>query len=1550
MNRGELLAALKNADAAASAGDQEAAADARKLASMLKTMPAEQAPAPKPAPAMALDPLHMVKPEARAQVQAIQPKRNLPMSPLGPGNEKFAPPSPGPQGDPLAPLNPQAAAANVDAQQRARGLVPYTNASTGETYWRPDPAKQVADANAQFKAREVAKATGAKAQAELDAYRNSRPEFVNQLSDAIRGGFAATENAAFDNVDRLLFKIDPNKELSRGISQNITPAAEKIGQTIGNIIEGPSGRFGGMAGPAIGSMTGGLSELGATMARDPQDASTQIVDALEPTHQLARGSNMTGDALSAAIAGDMGTAGSKFAQAAPDLAAGVVGVLPFGSVTTTALRKAATAPARETAEQLARIPAMPATGPVPMLPPRRVAGTAAAGGPPPAGPTAPPSAVPARSRAEQRADDIFIRKLEADGLTVEDLRKIQARLARRGDSGVYETSGEIAALTDKSSGANLRGLQMAGGAAPGPLQEALVGIVNENTKKLPNRLSRGATRATGQNADNAVATLDELETRLRTEASPAYDTAYATPVNPQVFANEILPVLNTPSGQKALQAARNNLASISADLQGRAARGASERATMEAKRAEAAVKSIDDFMASLAPQTEAAADLATPKPIAIPTTMALDYTKRAFDDVIADAGFGSDTARIVGGTKRNFADSVSQATDGQYGNALGVFEDVKRLEDAFDTGLKALSQPTWELERAMSKGRAGSPWTAGEVEALAMGVARNIEDLIEANNQSALTKLLKDKALKNMATALGSQKAADMFEETIRRLGANREWGRRVAGGSDTAMRQAAIRDAGMEGEDAVTRVLDRIETSGNQFSLPGLVNDVAVKPVAKVAKDFYRQMRYPGVYDEEVNRALIPLVGTPMTKGNLDEVIRRVEQRLAEKGRRPAAATPAALPAPARGGRGNPPGTTSSAAPAVTGAVAGGIVGGLAPADSEDEQFINAMFGAGIGGLGVGGAAKLMDKGGKPLPPRGAGGKAQTAWKRDPATVGLGTQDYLAYINAKYPPATPNQTPPYFIAANTLKRAGGDRQAAAAELADYAASLRKNNAKPEVIENADRATKAVADVDPMFFNDDAFNARMRSEITAGGEAAVAPARGAADALPGERRPRSGPPGVKPPPVRNGVTNMVAGGVTGSAIGTFGAGEADAQTTETAQKIADNKAQLEDMLGQIAGFENDLKIFSTGTNKEIQAQLDREGFDLGPTGIDGDIGTNTTAAIRGRKTEINQNLTAARNRLKELEAQAQELKEQAAFEKTRPTDDQQAFRDYAPLLGGVVGALAGKGARLGGSAYSKVSAKKTIKELDKLLNNAPILPPKTPAQRAAVKAEIDRRASSLNEFWRKGGSDKPRGVKQRLGMEPTKGVPFESKGGGEWKPRAPRRVMSPSDLFPDRFIGRNVGPTDVLLGGAGATEAYLADQNAQRVKVKLDEAYKVAKDDPTEKNLARVQELEDQYAQSKAWAMLGTGLAVGTGIGVFTSKYASKRGNVQMAEEELAILRRAIADLNKPAATSTRAVKQAPAPIPLPPAPQALLPAPASPPIQPLPPLRPRRTQKPPKP
>lgn len=811
----------------------------------------------------------------------------------------------------------------------------------------------------------------------------------NPVVDLIRAG----DKALMDAGGRLAFKLDPKGQVPQFISENVTPAAQKLAGAYGAKLP-----YGEVMAPLAEGIGGGLSEFAATTARNPVQGATEATDLFEPTHMIARGANNLTEAGQQAMGGDFDAARQSYMEATPDILFGTMGVLPAGSAIVNGVAREVAAPraalqaqatrvlnaADEVAPPVGRQPppasqaapqAPPAApGAVVQAPPPVVAQTAT----PPVAPVGPPPLE--LTPAQRKAADLFIRKMEADGISVDDLRKIQASLSRRGDSGVYETAPELAGLTGKSSGANLRGLAMAAGAAPGPAQEALIGRVAENTAKLPDRLSRGATRATGQSAENAVATLDDLETRLRTQAAPAYDEAYAAPVDPKVFQNEILPVLNTPSGQEAILAARNNLAAKVAELQGRAARGVSERSMAEWKRAEEALKSIDAYLADPV------------KGSAIPTTMALDYTKRAFDDVITRAGFGSDTARIVGGTKRNFADSVNEATGGKYGAALGIFEDVKRLEDAFEVGLGALGKKTWQLEREMAKGRGGSAWSGGEIEAIAMGVARHIEDLIEAGDQRALTTLMKGKALQNIATALGSDKAARLFEQTINRLAANREFGRRVAGGSDTAMRQAAIRDAGVEGEDAVTNILDRVEKAGNTFSLPGLINDVAIKPVARGAKNVYRQVRYPGVYDPKVNAELAPMLANAMRGKDFDDLIAKLEARVAQKKQRggkkaapaPGVAKSTKKPAPASKIKSSrkPPAKTGGKKPPQSNALAttsGAAVGfTMAPDLDGDGQVSGAerVAAATVAAGTFGGARRLAEGGSKPKtvkPPTGA-------------------------------------------------------------------------------------------------------------------------------------------------------------------------------------------------------------------------------------------------------------------------------------------------------------------------------------------------------------------------------------------------------------------------------------------------------------------------------------------------------------------------------------------------------------------------------------------------
>lgn len=1080
----ELTLALTKADAAATAGDQSAAADARKLAQMIRDLDA--APVT-PAASAAKAPPASMAPAAKAP--PMQPSNGGGMGPVNPMVEMG--------------LNAQRQALIGEAERYRQGKIDQVNAQRRPFQEEPVDVQQViADMDksaADRSRREAYEQEGIRQNKESlfgslgiptgfdpKAYANTRmagdavvqdasklgktahlnawnglvqaaqsginllPDIAQGLLD-VGGETKTTNRVPTADLSRARMDIAPEDQsvsggLLEGLVQfiaarktvgkaapggGIAPQIGKDALAVGVGFDGSTGRVADMIDPSI-IPEGPLRDYAEFLKTQPDDS--PLVGRFK---NMLEDMTLSGPAVvpQAAVAPAARALGNAINPPAIPTNAG--GARP-GPINTAAVMQPpapAVPPTRpapppvqpQAAAQVAPPVAPPSSAPVqtatsPPVPPQPPVGgpPVAAGAVSPAAAVQAPPVAPALSREEARAADLFIRKLQADGLSMDDLVRIRNSMARRGDSGVYETSGELAGLSGKSAGANLRGLQMAGGAAPGELQNALVGLVNENAAKMPDRLSRGATRATGQKAENAVATLDELDQRLKTEAGPLYDAFYDAPIDPRIYDAEISPVLNAPHGQAAMERAARGLGVEAASLQARVASGgASPKAQAALQRtydAAEALRANIEYPQKLAQARKAAetgdaaamsqlAALEANRPAAIPP-MALDHVKRAFDDLIDEAGQATYTGGNLRAAKRNFAESVSNATGGAYGNALGTYEGIKRLEDAFDTGLSALTKKTWELERDLAKGRGGARFTGGEVEALSMGVARHIEDLIEANDQAALTKLLKGKALKNMATALGSEKAAKQFEQTIRRLGANREWGRRVAGGSDTAMRTAAIRDAGMETEDAVTRVLDRVESSGNTFSLPGLANDVAIKPIARAGKKLYQQMRYPGVYDEGVNKALVPLIATPMTPKNLDEVIRIVEARQAQKGAKGRKAAPAPTQAAAgrRKARTSPndagfAGITPLAT--LTGASGGALAGAAMPADSDEERFMNALFGAGAGGVTLGGAAKLATR-----KPRPAGNALKSGPPKPPAMAEAGTKAPPAAMDA---PARPS-------------------------------------------------------------------------------------------------------------------------------------------------------------------------------------------------------------------------------------------------------------------------------------------------------------------------------------------------------------------------------------------------------------------------------------------------------------------------------------------------------------------------------------------------------------
>jgi len=578
--------------------------------------------------------------------------------------------------------------------------------------------------------------------------------------------------------------------------------------------------------------------------------------------------------------------------------------------------------------------------------------------------------LPTLTRAEKRAADILIKRLEADGVSWDDVKRVAASMGRRGDSGVYETIGELVAYVDGSSGANMRGLQMAGGTIPGATQERIVGRVAENDKLLPKRVTRAGTRATGQMAENAVDTLQALNQRLRTESGPRYETFYSAPVDPRVFANEVLPIIDTEAGQIAARQALTAIRGKEARLRARVSGGkASAGQTRELEHAAEAARSLGAYLREGELRALVASGKASPDDIAelgqlsgpqIPSPYALNRIKRAFDNQIEAAGQGSEIAKDIRGTKTDFADGVSNATGGKYGEALGFYEGNKRLRTAFDFGNGALTKKSWQLKLEMDEGLQGRAWSGGEIEAIAMGVARQIEDMIEANDQRALTMLIKGKALENLATALGDPKAAARFEQSMRRLAANREWGRRVAKGSDTAMRQASVAEMATEADDAVLRNLDRMDKTQTPPTPFGLGWDLLVSPIIRGAKDSYQRFRYAGLHDPEVNKILAPILGDAATPETLKAADRIISARLAEKAQKqgpvaigygsppkPKPAAPSAKPAPKA--KRSPTGNKLKAPgkpPANT--------GGKKPPQSNSPAFIGSSLASGVGAGGV--------------------------------------------------------------------------------------------------------------------------------------------------------------------------------------------------------------------------------------------------------------------------------------------------------------------------------------------------------------------------------------------------------------------------------------------------------------------------------------------------------------------------------------------------------------------------------------------------------------------
>jgi hypothetical protein len=337
---------------------------------------------------------------------------------------------------------------------------------------------------------------------------------------------------------------------------------------------------------------------------------------------------------------------------------------------------------------------------------------------------------------------------------------------------------------------------------------------------------------------------------------------------------------------------------------------------------------------------------------------------------------------------------------------------------------------------------------------------------------------------------------------------------------------------------------------------------------------------------------------------------------------------------------------------------------------------------------------------------------------------------------------------------------------------------------------------------------------------------------------------------------------MVAGGAVGGIAGGV-AGEADPQSAETAQKIADNKAQQEALRADIKKLEADKGFFRDAEITAIQERLKREGKNLGNTGPnrDGVDGINkglTQKAIEEFKAQIQADLDKAYKRRTDLEKVGTDLDERAAFEDEQAPEWKKVGRELAPWIGVAAGMAIGYRGRAGAVKKAIPAAQKSANEANALLTPGPVSAGRTNASRAALK----RQYANINEFWIKGGAGDR--------------VPFELKTNGEYKARPKKDVMPPSELFKSHRF--RAGDAVVMAMAAG--ETGLSTVAIHFAEGELKAAQQAVDDQATPAAVKRLETARDnlallQLAQRAGAAVLATRLA-----GSFKNKYPSVRGTI----------------------------------------------------------------------
>ncbi len=374
------------------------------------------------------------------------------------------------------------------------------------------------------------------------------------------------------------------------------------------------------------------------------------------------------------------------------------------------------------------------------------------------------------------------------------------------------------------------------------------------------------------------------------------------------------------------------------------------------------------------------------------------------------------------------------------------------------------------------------------------------------------------------------------------------------------------------------------------------------------------------------------------------------------------------------------------------------------------------------------------------------------------------------------------------------------------------------------------------------------------------------------------------------------ASSTVAGGVTGGVLATGLGGVANAQEAEGNNEFLAPLAQERD---RIKKLEAELNIIENGTVEEKQAYLaETRGLKVSADGTpDGKLGPDTRAAIAKARTELEASINAGRGREKDIAGKAEkrraEIEMKGAFDRTKPDGMIELARELGPWVGIGVGVLAGALMRKG--AVKKNSAESAMKaaSLNRLVSDAT---PTTSDIMTGRKA-MGKRATNLNEFFYQGGAGQAENLKQRVGMEPKKGVPFMTDDNGDWMARP--NAKEAFDLFKPGT--KHFKMMDMAVIGASMAESEFAGnlakgfhEEAKEAQAAVDKAQEEGNAANLEIAMARLESAKNAEAAAIAFQRFGQVAALARTAGAFKMPYEYTRPNVKKAQADQALILDAI--------------------------------------------------------